>query len=277
MSDRRIVILGPGPYEGMDRPSLGDEVPEEVRARARELEAAADIPGLRRLVTDLARDGIDGYDVVALGNVAGASFDFLGADVARDGRSVLRDHLDEWRDRLNEHGLFSNRAGAEAFVQAVGGGEFVPVGRLRRSAIDPRTAVWFTIGNEHNPGDPFGRVVITIDDAGHVVLEHYSRQGNATYTADAEPGVIDEIRAALARGGFPDVPRHQIPAGAAMRQLELVTDGEPQYAMVYDSFGMQLEGYKDAFAILDSLALQLTGYAEHDKLGTPVANIQRVA
>jgi hypothetical protein len=276
MSDRRVVILGPGPYEGMDRPSLGDEVPEDVRTRARELEAATDIPGLRALVTDLARDGITGYDVIVLGDVAGASFDFLGADVATDGHSVLREHLDEWRDRLNAHGLFSTRADAEAFVQAVGGDQLVPVGRLRRSAIDPHNVLWFTIGNEHNPGDPFGRVVLTIDDANHLVLEHYARQGNSSCTADVGAGVVDDIRAALARGGFPQVPRHQIPAGATMRQLELVTDGEPQYAMVEDFFGKQLEGYRDAFAILDSLTLQLTGNAEHDQLGTPVSNVTRV-
>jgi hypothetical protein len=274
VSDRRLVILGPGPYEGLERPSLGDEVPEAIRARARELEAAADLPGLRRLLTDLARDGITGYDIVVLGNTAGAAFDFLGVDVAQGGRSLLREHLDD--PRLNAHGLFSSRADAEAFVQSVGG-EVVPVARLRRSAIDPRTVLWFTIGNEHNPGDPFGRVVLTIDAGHHATLEHYARQGNATYTADLGPGVTDEIRAALARSGFPDVPRHQIPAGASLRQLELVTDHDPQYAIVEDRFGMELEGYKDAFAILDSLTLQLTGYAEHDKLGTPVSNIQKVA
>jgi hypothetical protein len=57
----------------------------------------------------------------------------------------------------------------------------------------------FTLGNEHNPSDPFGRVVITIDgDA--VTLEHYSRAGDATYTADLGPGVAAEITAALDEG-----------------------------------------------------------------------------
>jgi hypothetical protein len=130
----------------------------------------------------------------------------------------------------------------------------------------------FTLGNEHNPSDPFGRVVITIDgDA--VTLEHYSRAGDATYTADLGPGVAAEITAALERGGFPDVPPHEIPAGASLRRLEV--DGRS--ATVEDFFGRQLEGYKDAFAILDSLTLQLTGYAEHDKLHTPVSNIQKTA
>jgi hypothetical protein len=128
--------------------------------------------------------------------------------------------------------------------------------------------ILFTVGNEHNPSVPFGRVVITIDgDA--VTLEHFSRAGDATYTADLGPGVADEITAALDRGGFPAVPPHEIPAGASLRRLEV--DGRS--ATVEDFFGRSLEGYKDAFAILDSLTLQLTGYAEHDRLHTPVANI----
>ena len=137
--------------------------------------------------------------------------------------------------------------------------------------------IWFSIGNEHNPADPFGRVVITIDPDDVVTLEHFSRQGNATYTADLAPGVTDEITSALARGGFPNVPSHEIPGGASLRQIKVVTDGEPQSATVEDFFAKQLEGYKDAFAILDSLTLQLTGYAEHDKLRTPVSNIQKVS
>ena len=134
-----------------------------------------------------------------------------------------------------------------------------------------------TLGNEHNPADPFGRVVIAIGDDDVVTLEHFSRQGNATYTAELGPGVTDEIKATLARRGFPDVPPHQIPAGASRRRLEVETDCEPQHATVEDFFAKQLEGYKDAFATLDSLTLQLTGYAEHDKLRTPVSNIQKVA
>jgi hypothetical protein len=135
----------------------------------------------------------------------------------------------------------------------------------------------FTHGNEHNPADPFGRVVITIGDDDVVTLEHFTRQGNATHTADLGPGVTDEIKAALARGGFPEVPPHEIPGGASLRRLDIVTDGGSEHATVEDFFGKQLEGYQDAFAILDSLTLQLTGHAEHDKLRTPVSNIQKAA
>ena len=40
-----------------------------------------------------------------------------------------------------------------------------------------------------------------------------------------------------------------------------MTDGEPRSASMYDDFGKQLDGYNDAFAILDSLAVQLSSGA----------------
>jgi|tagenome__1003787_1003787.scaffolds.fasta_scaffold20783520_2 hypothetical protein len=273
MSERRLVVLARSDtYEGFERPGL-------AHAHARELEAANDIPGLRKVLTQLAREGDDGYDLVAVGGWPGSAWELLGADILdQDGRSaIVHDMRPEFQDTLNEHGLFSHPKEARAFLEASGAAEVLPVQRLRRSAIDPHNVLWFTMGNEHNPSDPFGRVVLTADDENRLALEHHSRTGDAAYTADLGPGVLDEIRAALHRGGFPDVPRRPIPAGATMRELELVTDGEPQYAMVEDFLGKELEGYRDAFAILDSITLQLTGHAEHDTLKTPVSNVRKLA
>jgi hypothetical protein len=249
MSERRVVI----------RPALGDEVPEDTRARARELEAELDIPGLRSLLTGLARDGLGGHDIVALGQFAGSGWDFLGADIEVDGRSALRDP--RWSERLNEHGLLSNRADADAVLEALGGGELVPVRRLRRSAIEPGDRIWYTIGNEHSPSDPFGRIVLTIEDDGAAELELYSRQGSGAWTGQVDRGVLARIRDELARSAFPEVPQEPIPAGSAMRQLEVVTGDEPQYAMLAERQGKQLDGYKQAFALLDSLAVQLSSGA----------------
>ena len=272
MSERRVVILKQQPYEGMERPSLGADVEPDVIDRARELEAALDIRGLRRLVTDLARDGIDGYDVVALGGFPGSAWDFLGFDVAREGRSALRDTDAEG---LNEHGLFWYREQAEAF----GGDEIVPVQRLRRSAIRPGDRIYYTIGNEHNPGDAFGRIILTIEADGSAVLEHHTRSSAATWTGRVDPSAIERIRSALAASSFPDRPREPVPAGSTIRQLELVTDDEPQYAQLTDDQGASLDGYQDAFAVLDSLAIQMSGGAYgrgSDTLEPSVTDVLRV-
>jgi|GEM_PF-2111953 len=260
MSDRRATILGPGPggYEGFDRPGLGDDVPAEARAQARELTAATDILGLRRLVTRLARHGFEGYDVVGLGEWAGAAWDFLGADVAVDGRSALIGRDDP---RLNEHGLFSEPPDVHAFVEEIGGGTVVLVWRLRRSATRPGDRIWYTVGNEHNPSDPFGRVVLTIEADGSAELEHYSRMGDGAWTARVAPDVIARIRSELARSSFPHVPREPIPAGSALRHLEVVTDDEPEYAVMSAQQGERLEGFAQAFELLDAIAVRISSGA----------------
>jgi hypothetical protein len=260
MSDRRATILGPGPdgYEGFDRPGLGEDVPAEARAQARELTAATDILGLRRLATRLARNGFEGYDVVGLGQWAGAAWDFLGADVAVDGRSALIGKEDQ---RLNAHGLFSDPAATNAFVEEIGGGTVVLVWRLRRSAIRPGDRIWYTVGNEHNPSDPFGRVVLTIEADGSAELEHFSRAGGGAWTGRVDPAVSARIRSELARSSFPHVPREPIPAGSALRHLELVTDDEPEYAVMSAQQGERLDGFAQAFALLDAVAVRMSSGA----------------
>lgn len=262
-NERRVVILGPGPgsYEGFERPGLGQEIPEEARAEARRLEAANDIPGLRRLVTRLARDGIEGYDIVVLGQVAGASFDFLGVDVKADGQSALLHSDADWSDRLNEHGLLWRGEDVDEVLAAVGTGEPVPVGRLRRSAILPGDRIWYTVGEEQNPSNPFGRVVLTIEGDGTATLEHHFIGGDGAWTGKVDPELIARIRSELARSPFPDAPREPIPPGTTLRQLEVVTDEEPQYVILSTFQGDRLDGYREAFALLDAIATRLSGGA----------------
>jgi hypothetical protein len=294
MSERRLVILAPGSYAGMDRPALGarPDVPEDRVVKGLELESNADIPGLRRFLTDLAREGIDDYELVALGGFQGAAWEFLGFDVGETTSAAWSaiNHRDEvlsaeqaaeWAQRLNAHGLFANQADADAFLQAylesedpdAGWGAdgwtdnptiyaVIPVQRLRRSATRPGEVLWYTVGNESSPGDPFGRVALTVDGSGAAELEHYSREGNGHWAGTVADGVLDRVKAELARAGFPNVPAHPVPGGSAMRQVELAADDhEPQYAIMTEQFGRETEGYREAFAILDSLAVQLSSGA----------------
>ena len=273
MSDRSIsVLVRSDTYEGFERPGLDD-------ARVRELEAAQDIPGLRQRLIELAREGVDGYDLMAFGYTGGASWDFIGFDVlGADGRSALVHRSDAAsEDLISQHGLLWNQQDAQAFLEATGAAHLVPVFRFRRSAIRPGQALWYTIGNEFNPGDPFGRIVLTIDDAHHATLEHHWMQGNGAWEGDVAPGFLEDVRAALARGGFPHVPPHPVPGGATFRQVELVAADDPQYAMLEERFGMQSEGYKDAFVVLDALATALSGgrYRAGDAAAAPsVSNLR---
>jgi hypothetical protein len=56
-----------------------------------------------------------------------------------------------------------------------------------------------------------------------------------------------------------------------------VTGDDPQYAMLEERFGMQSEGYKDAFVVLDALASALSGgrYRAGDLAAAPsVSNLR---
>ncbi len=302
--ERRVVILGPGPYGGMDRPALGSrgDVPHDTVVRALACEAAQDVAGCRRLLIDLARGGVDDYEIVALGGWPGSAWDFLGFDVGETTSAAWSavqhraevfdaDQAAAWGSHLNEHGLFHNPADADAFLQAYrqaddpDAGEdpaiysVVPVQRLRRSATRPDTVLWYTIGNEHSPSDPFGRIVLVLTAGGAAELEHHSRMGDTVWQGDVHVDVLERVTAELARGGFPEVAPHPVPACSAIRQIEITVDGDPRCATMAESAGSAHDGYKEAFAMLDSLAVQLsrgTYKGTRDTLEPSVSNVRKV-
>lgn len=122
-----IVSSVPGPgYAGMDRPLLGagDDAPEDLVLRAAALE---DLPVDQQLAAHLAfldelrAGGVTGYELIALGAAPDATWDLLGFDVGETTRrawSALahRDELGLPAPALTEHGLFADRAEAEAFL-----------------------------------------------------------------------------------------------------------------------------------------------------------------
>ena len=244
-----MVLARADTYEGFERPALDD-------ARVPELAAARDIDGLRTILIRLARTGVDGYDLVGLGEQLGSAWELLGFDVAdRQGRSAIV------HTRGSDHPLFATEDEAQAFLQASGGTAVVPVQRLDRAMTSPGRRVWSTIGNEHNPTDPFGRIVLTIDEDDHGRVEHFPGYGGGggTWTGDVPPGFVDELRAELDRGGDPDALRQPIPPDGTIRQIEIVTDDVPRSWMFYDGFARKLDGYKEACALLDGLAHRLSG------------------
>ncbi len=139
----------------------------------------------------------------------------------------------------------------------------------------------YTIGNEHDPGDPFGRIALHIELDGAAKLEHHSRAGNSAWAGQVDTAQIEAFMRALDRARFPSVPQHMPPAGSAMRRLTVEMNGEVQGVLMTESLGNELDGYKDAFAILDSLAVQLSGGAykgAKDTLPTSsVSNVQPLA
>src|SRR5689334_12217192 len=108
----------------------------------------------------------------------------------------------------------------------------------------------YTTGNEHSPTQLSGRIALTIGDDGAAKLDHWSMfDGHAAWTGDVDPAVVESLRAALSRAGFPDAPRRDLIPDEATHRLEV--DGA--FAELADGVARQSDDYREAFAILGSL------------------------
>ncbi|AUX38748.1 uncharacterized protein SOCE26_001260 [Sorangium cellulosum] len=117
--------------------------------------------------------------------------------------------------------------------------------------------VEYEAGNEHNPGDPFGRTVLVIDALGVARLENYRIGQHHAWTGVIDPAVLSRLTAALQAAGFPAAPRLPVPAGSALRHLSVSGALSGQVLLPWHGVA-QLAGYNDAFAVLDSLVRQLS-------------------
>jgi hypothetical protein len=123
-------------------------------------------------------------------------------------------------------------------------------------------SIWFSTGNEHAPDDPFGRIVLEIDDDGAAKLEHFVRTGDGAWTGRMDPAQLQRLRAAMERGGFPNPPPHPMPVpGATIFELELDDGSGPKTLMMPLRDAAKVDGYGEALEILQSFARELSGGA----------------
>ena len=123
-------------------------------------------------------------------------------------------------------------------------------------------SIYFSTGNEHAPDDPFGRIVLEIEDDGSAKLEHFSRAGNGSWTGTMDAAKLRRLVAAMQRGGFPDRPPHPMPVpGTVMLELELDDGSGPRTLMMPLGEAAKVDGYDEALSILQSFARELSGGA----------------
>lgn len=123
-------------------------------------------------------------------------------------------------------------------------------------------SIYFSTGNEHAPDDPFGRIVLEIDDDGTAKLEHFDRTGNGSWTGAMDPAELRRLVAAMKRGGFPERPPHPMPVpGTLMLELELDEGNGPVTLMAPLHVVQAHDGYDEALAVLQSFARELSGGA----------------
>jgi hypothetical protein len=122
----------------------------------------------------------------------------------------------------------------------------------------------YSVGNESNPADPWGRSELVIQGDGTARLDHhFSRRRQArAWTGRIEPAALEALRAALDRAGFPAVPRPlPVAPDTSLRRLTVEWDGGSQQAIVDWHQAPSLPGYAEAFDLLDGVIRQLSGGA----------------
>src|SRR5580704_13815198 len=103
----------------------------------------------------------------------------------------------------------------------------------------PLAMAWLTIrysvGNEHNPGDPWGRSELVIRADGSARLDHYFSRGREqrAWAGQVDASATRELLAALDRAGFPAIPPGTpLPPGAVLRRLTVEADGGARQAVI---------------------------------------------
>ncbi len=122
----------------------------------------------------------------------------------------------------------------------------------------------YSAGNEHDPGDPWGRSELVIRADASARLDHYFSRGREprAWTGHVDLAALGELTAALDRAGFPAVPpAPPQPPGAARRRRAVEADAAAPPALVSWHRTPSLPGYAEAFALIDAVIRQLSGDA----------------
>jgi uncharacterized protein (TIGR02996 family) len=120
-----------------------------------------------------------------------------------------------------------------------------------------RDRIYYSVGSEHNPGDPFGRSWLVIEVDGQARLDQFTRAGHSAWTGTVAASALDKLWAALEEAKFPAMPRHPVPAGSAIRDLNVGgPDGKSAYIAYHAA--ESLPGYNVAFYVLDSVIRQIS-------------------
>jgi hypothetical protein len=121
----------------------------------------------------------------------------------------------------------------------------------------------YRVGNENDPGDPWGRSRLVIQPDGSARLDHvFSRIRKAgAWTGRVDATALEALWSALRQAGFPAAPTTLLITGASPRQLTVEADGVSQYATIGYHEASSLPGYAEAFDLLDAVCRQLSGDA----------------
>jgi hypothetical protein len=120
-----------------------------------------------------------------------------------------------------------------------------------------RERIFYSVGSECNPGDPFGHSRLVIEVNGGTRLDQYARTGHSAWTGNVAASALDRFWRALEEAAFPDFPKHPVPGGSAIRDLNVGSLSGKSVYIAYHA-AETMPGYNTAFTILDTVIRQIS-------------------
>lgn len=127
------------------------------------------------------------------------------------------------------------------------------------------TQLCYSVGSEHDPGDPFGRCELTLEVDGSVRLLQVKRSGERRWSGRLVSAAAARIWSGLEQAGYPAVPQQPRVGGAAQRVVAIGFGAARRSATVGYHAGRKLPGYAEVFAVLDAVLHQLSQGAIEQK------------
>jgi hypothetical protein len=123
---------------------------------------------------------------------------------------------------------------------------------------DMRGRLTYSVGNEHNPTNPFGRTTLTVEQDRTARLERVRFGQQQTWTDVVEAATLDRLAAALERAGFPEVSRQPLVPDATVCSIGIEADGTQQVAQLELYASKTLPGYGEALQVLEEIVRTLS-------------------
>lgn len=118
----------------------------------------------------------------------------------------------------------------------------------------------YTFGDAYDPGNRHGSVVLQLFGDGRALLDNaFGGAFTKSWEGLVERATLERVLAHLDAAAFPRVEEHRIPVGSTLRVV-LIRSGasELHNAPIAWTAAADMTGYREAFAILDSLVAELS-------------------
>jgi hypothetical protein len=126
-----------------------------------------------------------------------------------------------------------------------------------------RQRISYSLGNENNPGDPFGRHRLVIEVDGRARLDHFGGKiGRGAWVGTVKASALDALWGALERSAFPKFPMVMIPAGGACHDLYIGAGPASGHSVFLYIYAPATPGYSDAFEIIAAIIRQMSDPAD---------------